>query len=192
MKKPIVTDSACLIGLERIGCLDILPALFDPIIIPPEVQREFGGPLDWLQVKVPNNQALINALKLLVDDGDPSRVGGVGRGDRLPGPAGQAGWGDADETLVGDAEGVRRRAEGEAEAIALAYEHHSLLILDDRQARSVAQRLTIPIIGTIGVLLLAKQAGILASVGSILIELESASFYVSDALKREALRLAGE
>ena len=149
MKKPIVTDSACLIGLERIGCLDILPALFDPIIIPPEVQREFGGPLDWLQVKVPNNQALINALKLLVDD-------------------------------------------GEAEAIALAYEHHSLLILDDRQARSVAQRLTIPIIGTIGVLLLAKQAGILASVGSILIELESASFYVSDALKREALRLAGE
>jgi predicted nucleic acid-binding protein len=42
------------------------------------------------------------------------------------------------------------------------------------------------------VLLLAKQAGTLASVASILIELESASFYVSDALKKEALRLAGE
>jgi predicted nucleic acid-binding protein len=149
VKKPVVTDSACLIGLERIGRLDVLPALFDPIIIPPEVQREFGGSLDWLQVRVPNNQALINALKLVVDD-------------------------------------------GEAEAIALAYEHHNLLILDDRQARSVAQRLTVPIIGTIGVLLLAKQAGILTSVASILIELESASFYVSDALKEEALRLAGE
>jgi predicted nucleic acid-binding protein len=149
VKKPVVTDSACLIGLERIGRLDVLPALFDPIIIPPEIQREFGGSLDWLQVKVPNNQALINALKLVVDD-------------------------------------------GEAEAIALAYEHHNLLILDDRQARSVAQRLTVPIIGTIGVLLLAKQAGILTSVASILIELESASFYVSDALKEEALRLAGE
>lgn len=132
MKTPIVTDSACLIGLERIGRLDFLPALFDPIIIPPEVQREFGNPLDWLQVRVPNNQALINALKLVVDD-------------------------------------------GEAEAIALAYERHNLLILDDRQARSVAQRLTVPIIGTIGVLLLAKQAGILASVSSILIEMESAS-----------------
>jgi predicted nucleic acid-binding protein len=149
VKKPIVTDSACLIGLERIGRLDILPALFDPIIIPPEVQREFGGPLDWLQVRVPNNQALVNALKLVVDD-------------------------------------------GEAEAIALAYERHDLLILDDRQARSVAQRLAVPIIGTIGVLLLAKQAGTLASVASILIELESASFYVSDTLKEEALRLAGE
>jgi predicted nucleic acid-binding protein len=149
VKKSVVTDSACLIGLERIGRLDVLPALFDPIIIPPEVQREFGGSLDWLQVRVPNNQALVNALKLVVDD-------------------------------------------GEAEAIALAYERHDLLILDDRQARSVAQRLPVPIIGTIGVLLLAKQAGILTSVASILIELESASFYVSDALKEEALRLAGE
>ena len=74
----------------------------------------------------------------------------------------------------------------------LACEHHNLLILDDRQARSVAQRLTVPIIGTIGVLLLAKKAGILQSVASILIELEAAGFYVSDALKEEALRLAGE
>jgi predicted nucleic acid-binding protein len=115
VKTPIVTDSACLIGLERIGRLDILPALFDPILIPPEVQREFGNPLDWLQVTIPNNEALINALKLVVDD-------------------------------------------GEAEAIALAYESHNLLlILDDRQARSVAQRLTVPIIGTIGVLLVAKK-----------------------------------
>jgi predicted nucleic acid-binding protein len=149
VKTAIVTDSACLIGLERIGRLDILPALFDPILIPPEVQREFGSPVDWLQVTNPNNQALINALKLVVDD-------------------------------------------GEAEAIALAYELHSLLILDDLAARSVAQRLTVPIIGTIGVLLLAKRAGLVATIAKILIDLESVSFYVSDALKKEALRLAGE
>jgi predicted nucleic acid-binding protein len=74
VKKPIVTDSACLIGLERIGRLDILPALFDPIIIPPEVQREFGGQLDWLQVRVPNNQALVNALKLVVGDGEAEAI----------------------------------------------------------------------------------------------------------------------
>ena len=42
MKEPVVTDSACLIGLERIGQLDLLPSLFEPIIIPPEVDKEFG------------------------------------------------------------------------------------------------------------------------------------------------------
>ena len=77
MKTPIVTDSACLIGLERIGRLDILPALFDPILIPPEVQREFGETRDWLQVRIPNNQALINALKLTVDDGEAEAIAGM-------------------------------------------------------------------------------------------------------------------
>ena len=41
MKEPVISDST-LIGLERIGELRILPALFDPVMIPPEVEREFG------------------------------------------------------------------------------------------------------------------------------------------------------
>ena len=68
MKEPIVTDSTCLIGLERIGYLDLLPALFEPILIPPEVQREFGMPLPWLTVVIPIDQALVAALKMLVAD----------------------------------------------------------------------------------------------------------------------------
>ena len=39
MKEPVVSDSTCLIGLERIRDLNILPALFAPIMIPPEVER---------------------------------------------------------------------------------------------------------------------------------------------------------
>ena len=39
MKEAVVCDSTCLIGLERIGELGILPALFEPIMIPPEVAR---------------------------------------------------------------------------------------------------------------------------------------------------------
>ncbi len=35
-----MSDSTCLIGLERVGELDILPALFDSVMIPPEVERE--------------------------------------------------------------------------------------------------------------------------------------------------------
>lgn len=31
MKEPVVTNSTCLISLERIGQLDLLPALFEPV-----------------------------------------------------------------------------------------------------------------------------------------------------------------
>lgn len=43
VKIAAVVDSACLIGLERIGRLDLLPALLDPIFAPPAVNREFGS-----------------------------------------------------------------------------------------------------------------------------------------------------
>lgn len=39
---PVVADSSCLISLERIGRLEVLPALFDPVAVTPEVSREFG------------------------------------------------------------------------------------------------------------------------------------------------------
>ncbi|MGE0826775.1 MAG: DUF3368 domain-containing protein [Candidatus Binatia bacterium] len=74
MKESVITDSTCLIGLERIGQLAILPALFEPILIPPEVQREFGMSLPWLTVEPPADQALVAALKLLVDDGEAEAI----------------------------------------------------------------------------------------------------------------------
>lgn len=40
MKEPVVANSTCLIGLERIGRLDILCELFEPIMIPPKVQDD--------------------------------------------------------------------------------------------------------------------------------------------------------
>jgi len=149
VKEPIVTDSTCLIGLKRIGHLDLLPALFEPIMIPPEVGREFGITLAWLRIEVPSDAAMAATLKLLVDN-------------------------------------------GEAEAIALASERKVRIVLDDRQARLVAKNLGIPIIGTVGVLAKAKQAGIIAVLKPVLSKLEAKGFYISDALKEEALRIAGE
>ena len=43
-----VVDSASLIGLERIGRLDLLPALLDPIFAPPEVNQESGTQPAWM------------------------------------------------------------------------------------------------------------------------------------------------
>lgn len=68
MRPSIIADSACLIGLERIQALDILPGLFDPIVIPTEVQREFGTRLPWLHVENPSNPEFIASLKLMVDE----------------------------------------------------------------------------------------------------------------------------
>jgi predicted nucleic acid-binding protein len=65
MKEPAIADSTCLIGLERIGQLPLLPALFEPLVVPPKVQEEFGVPLDWLQVQAPKDTVLIVALDLL-------------------------------------------------------------------------------------------------------------------------------
>jgi predicted nucleic acid-binding protein len=70
VKEPVIVDSACLISLERISFLDLLSALFDPIIAPPEVQREFGKPLSWIRIETPTNQTFVAALKLLVDFGE--------------------------------------------------------------------------------------------------------------------------
>jgi predicted nucleic acid-binding protein len=149
VKEAVVVDSACLIGLERIGRLDVLPALFDPILIPPEVAREFGTTLSWLRIEAPANLLLLSALKMLVDD-------------------------------------------GEAEAIALAGERGYKIVLDDRQARLVGSNLGLTVIGTLGVLVKAKRGGVISALKPLLDDLEVNGFYLSSALKEEALRLAGE
>lgn len=149
MKESIVTNSTCLISLERIRQLELLPALFGPIIIPPKVQEEFGHSAAWLMVHTPQNTSLVMALSQLVDT-------------------------------------------GEAEAIALALERKTTLVLDDRKARHVAKRLGIPIIGTIGVLIRAKRQGVLSSIRPQLEALKNAGFHLTPELEQEALRLAHE
>ncbi|MCL6535709.1 MAG: DUF3368 domain-containing protein [Armatimonadetes bacterium] len=81
---------------------------------------------------------------------------------------------------------------GEAEAIALASETKHLLIIDDRKGRLWAQRVGVPVIGTIGVIVRAKRAGYLESVRTALEELQSVGFYLTPHLMNEALRLVGE
>ena len=68
------SDSTCLIGLERIGELQILPALFDPIMIPPEVEREFGNKFSWLQTENLTSNILATALCLVVDSGEAEAI----------------------------------------------------------------------------------------------------------------------
>lgn len=74
MKEPIVVDSTCLIGLERIARLELLPALYEPVIAPPAVREEFGSDLPWLRVEAPAGEGLVKAMQLLVDDGESEAI----------------------------------------------------------------------------------------------------------------------
>ena len=85
-----------------------------------------------------------------------------------------------------------RHLRGEAEAIALAYQRKLQIILDDRQARSVARNMGVSFIGTVGVLVKAKQAALIPALKPLLDELELNGFYLNEALKAEAINIVGE
>lgn len=74
MKEPVVVDSTCLIGLDQINRLDLLPKLFELVHAPPEVERESGFTPEWLRVEHPSNSDLVSALKAMVDDGEAEAI----------------------------------------------------------------------------------------------------------------------
>ena len=149
VKITAVVDSACLIGLERIGHLDLLPALLEPVMAPPAVGLEFGPLPPWMIVRAPVDVGMVAALRLVVDA-------------------------------------------GESEAIALAYETGTRILLDDRKAREAARRLGVPVTGTVGLLLKAKQSAVIPAIRPLLDALDTNQFRIGEALRSEALRLAGE
>ena len=81
----------------------------------------------------------------------------------------------------------------ESEAIALAEEiGASQLLIDEKAARKVAMARKLPLIGTVGVLLLAKRRGVLASVKDVLDEMQAQGMRISDRLYVQVLTLAQE
>ncbi len=82
---------------------------------------------------------------------------------------------------------------GECGAIVLAQEIDAgQVIIDDRVARRVAIARGLPIIGTIGVLLVAKTRHIIPDVKSILDNLRDHGTRISQRLYRQTLKNAGE
>ena len=81
---------------------------------------------------------------------------------------------------------------GEAETLALAEERNGMVIMDERKGRRYAQRLGLPLTGTLGVLLLAKERGLITTVSSAIAQLQNAGLYLDAALVARVLALAGE
>jgi predicted nucleic acid-binding protein len=82
---------------------------------------------------------------------------------------------------------------GEAAVIQTALdEAHDAVILDDLKARRIAQTLGLQVTGTLGILLQAKQSGLLPSERAVITIIEKRGMWIAPALATRAIELAGE
>jgi len=82
---------------------------------------------------------------------------------------------------------------GEASAMALSLDmDNPILIIDDLKGRKIAERLNLRYSGTFGLILKAKQLGIIQSVKPILQKIKKTNFRFSEKLFSLILEQAGE
>ena len=160
----VVSDSTALIGLSAIGGLEWLRELYAIVIIPQAVYRE-----------------------VVIDGSGKAGSKEVASADWIQTRTIQN---HNDKIYLMNVIGLD---EGESEAIVLAGEIGAdLLLLDDSDARKYARELQLTITGMVGVILAAKQIGIIASVRSQLDALISVGIFIDANLYREVCQRVSE
>jgi predicted nucleic acid-binding protein len=96
------------------------------------------------------------------------------------------------DALLGDDALVAHLDPGESQAIWLARHMQAVLLMDERRGRKTASLLKIPHIGTCGLLVQAKRAGLIGPVRPLLDRLLAAGYFLAPALVSDTLRLVGE
>ena len=84
---------------------------------------------------------------------------------------------------------------GQGESAVLAWAHANqptVAIIDDLAARRCAVAIGIPVRGTLGLILSAKQQGLIQAARPVLERMVQTGMYLSDRLLNEALALVGE
>ncbi|HSM83453.1 MAG TPA: DUF3368 domain-containing protein [Nodosilinea sp.] len=83
--------------------------------------------------------------------------------------------------------------QGEREVLSLSMkQQNALALLDDGLARQYARRLNIRVTGTLGILLKAKQSGLIDQIGPVIDSLKQLGFRVSEETQAAILSLAAE
>ena len=161
-KHHLICDTTLLLYLDRIGQTPLLRTFFEPIAVSQQVRLE----LDTGRLLKP-------------DTIDASQLGWVSL--------------VSVEQSELDALPPNRLGRGEQSVIAYARSRQGYWAgLDDYQARLLAERLGLKVVGVIGVLLRAKRAGLILAVQPHLVALQMAGFRLTEGLYRETLRLADE
>jgi predicted nucleic acid-binding protein len=83
---------------------------------------------------------------------------------------------------------------GERQVIQLGWSSNkpATLLLDDRAGRSAARELGLSLIGTIGLLIMAKTQKKIDRIEPLMLALRSQGYWLSDTLMAEALKTSGE
>lgn len=82
---------------------------------------------------------------------------------------------------------------GESSALALAVEKENcLLIVDDNKARREARHMKINFTGTLGILVTAKEKGLIQSLTEVLEEIQETNFRISKTMIKKAKKACGE
>jgi predicted nucleic acid-binding protein len=147
MSKVVIADSSCLIGLSKIGKLQILHDLFGTVLIPEKVYQEVvvsgrGRPgaeevknASWIETRTVQNQLAVRVFQL--------HLGG------------------------GESEAISLAVECAAD----------FLILDDLKARQIAEELGLSVVGTVAVLYKSSEKGLLGEeMQTVLERLHQAGF----------------
>lgn len=158
----VVSDSTVLIGLVKIGQLNLLKEIFNKIYVPEEVFSEVtergankpGAQIirktAWIKVKPVKDRTQVNLLMASLDKGE--------------------------------AEVLTLSKEMKAE----------LILLDEEKARKSAVIAGFNVMGLLGMLVLAKRLGLLDEIKSLIEELRRKKFRISDGIIAQALKHAGE
>jgi predicted nucleic acid-binding protein len=86
-----------------------------------------------------------------------------------------------------------RGGAGEAEVISWALQNPGFTaILDDRRARALAEKNNVPVLGSLRVIVIAKERGLIPKAKPALEKLRGAGAYLSDELIDRSISLAGE
>jgi uncharacterized protein len=82
--------------------------------------------------------------------------------------------------------------EGESAAIGLAIAMQAPILIDERIGRQVAHLHSLKVVGTLGVLLLAKQRGFIEFIAPVIASLKQEEFFIAPSLELDVLVRAGE
>ena len=158
-----VSNSGPLIVFARARGLDLLPAAFGEILVPPAV---------WEEVVVDG-----------ASRPGVAEVAAAGWIRRQP-------LGSLDE--AGSLLEELGRGEAEAIALATEVGPRILFLLDDRKGRRLARERNLLVVGSAGVLVVAEERGAVSQVRPVLDELRSAGLYLTSAVIDGVLVLSGE
>ncbi|HEY88337.1 MAG TPA: DUF3368 domain-containing protein [Thermoflexia bacterium] len=160
--KYLVCDTGPLIALAKVGQLALLPKMCEKVYIPPAVQREL------LRKSGPEIVWLEAALGTFIEI--------------VPLPPSPP-----------EVEVVTWQLDcGEQQAIALAYHLQAMVVIDERLGRNAARQLALLMTGSVGLLLRAKECGLITKVVPLLKNMRRQGYWFSDELLALAARLSGE